>query len=338
MTIQEAISLLTHKNHLTVEDTQDAFREIMNGQASPAQIGAFIVALRMKGETIEEITGAVMVMREKVTRIIPSSTKYLIDTCGTGGDGSNSFNISTATAFVAAGAGALVAKHGNRSVSSRCGSADVLESLGVNVTISPELVTRCINEIGIGFLFAQTLHGAMKFAAGPRKEIGIKSIFNILGPLTNPAFAPGQVLGVFSPDLTNVMAHVLRNVGTQRAFIVHGKDGLDEISITSETLISELCNNTITSYTVTPSQFGFELASKDSLLGGSAQDNACIIKAIFDGQKGAPRDIVVLNAGFALVAAGIAQSPQEGIQRAMKSIDSGSARTKLEELVLLTNS
>jgi anthranilate phosphoribosyltransferase len=338
MTIQEAIRSASSGKSLAIDEARAVFTAIMSGEATPAQIAALIVALRMKGETVEEITGAAEVMREKATRVeISSKGKPVIDTCGTGGDGSNTFNISTAAAFVAAGAGAIVAKHGNRSVSSKSGSADVLEALGVNIGVGAGKMGECLQSIGIGFLFAPTLHLAMKFAIGPRKEIGIRTIFNIIGPLTNPAFASAQLLGVYSDKLAGVMARVLQNMGTKKAFVVHGMDPLDEISISSETAIAELSDNTVREYVVKPEDFGIKRSPLTSVAGGAAPDNARIIKMILAGAKGPQRDIVVLNAAFALAAAGIVASPKEGISEAEESIDSGAAREKLELLVRTSN-
>jgi anthranilate phosphoribosyltransferase len=336
MIVQEAIRAVVAGRSLSIEEATSVFTDIMSGNATDSQIAAFIVALRMKGETAEEITGAASVMREKATHVLPESTAHLVDTCGTGGDGANTFNISTAAAFVAAGAGAVVAKHGNRSVSSRCGSADVLEALGINIGIPPEKMKECLDTAGISFLFAVALHKAMKYAIGPRKEVGVRTIFNVLGPLTNPALAPHQLLGVFSESLTVTMASVLKNMGTKRAFVVCGDDGLDEISISGPTNIAELRDGAITRYSVAPEQFGLRRAPADAVKGGTPQENAAIVLGILDGQKGPRRDIVVLNAAFALTAAGIASDPKDGIGRAEESIDSGKAKGKLDLLVTMT--
>ena len=333
MTIQEAIRRITAGIHLSVPESIDVFNEIMTGKATDAQIAAFIVALRMKGETIEEITGAAMVMREKATSVLPRNYDHVIDTCGTGGDGAHTFNISTAAAFVAAGAGATVAKHGNRSVSSKCGSADVLEALGVSIGIEAGTMKECLDEIGICFLFAVSLHKAMKFAIGPRKEIGIRTIFNILGPLTNPSRAPAQLFGGFSPELTTTMAEVLKNMGSRKAYVVHGLDGLDEISTCAETRVSELGGGAIETYTIAPEQFGLPRAVAAEISGDTAAENAAMIKALLDGNKGPRRDIVVLNAAFALAASGKASDPLHGIALAHESIDSGAAKEKLRLLV-----
>jgi anthranilate phosphoribosyltransferase len=338
MTIQDAIRSVIAGNNLTIAESIDVFTQIMGGETTDAQIAAFIVALRMKGESADEITGAASVMREKATRVISSKDGYILDTCGTGGDGANTFNISTATAFVASGAGATVAKHGNRSVSSKCGSADVLESLGVNISISPEKMKKCLDTIGICFLFATTLHKAMKYAIGPRKEIGVRTIFNCLGPLTNPSMADSQVMGVFSEGLTETLATVLKNMGTKRAFVVHGLDPIDEISISSPTRVSEVNNGNITSYTIQPEDFGLKRHTLSSVAGGLSNENAEIIKSIFAGEKGPRRDIVVLNSAFAITASGIVSDPRDGIKAAEESIDSGAAMKKLNELVKFTNS
>ena len=337
MTIQDAIRSVIAGNNLTIAESIDVFTQIMGGDATDAQIAAFIVALRMKGESADEITGAASVMREKATRVISSKSGYILDTCGTGGDGANTFNISTATAFVASGAGATVAKHGNRSVSSKCGSADVLESLGVNISISPEKMKECLDTIGICFLFATTLHKAMKYAIGPRKEIGVRTIFNCLGPLTNPSMADSQVMGVFSEGLTETLATVLKNMGTKRAFVVHGLDPIDEISISSSTRVSEVNNGKITSYSIQPEDFGLKRHPLASVAGGLSNENAGIIKNILAGEKGPRRDIVVLNSAFAITASGIVSDPEDGIKAAEQSIDSGAAMKKLNELVKFTN-
>ena len=332
MTIQEAIKAVVAGDHLSLEQSRAVFTDIMNGNATDAQIAAFIVGLRIKGETVEEITGAAAVMRDKATRVLPESCAHLVDTCGTGGDGSNTFNISTAAAFVAAGAGALVAKHGNRSVSSRSGSADVLEALGIPVAVSPEKIKECLDTIGIAFLFAPALHKAMKYAIGPRRDIAIRTIFNVLGPLTNPTLAPHQLLGVFSNHLTGIMASVLKNMGAKRAFVVCGNNGLDEIALSGPTEVAEVHLGAVSAYAIAPEQFNLKRAPLDAVRGGTPGENAAIIRDIFDGSKGPCRDIVVLNAAFALLAAGIATDPMDGIKRAEKSIDSGAARGKLKEL------
>jgi anthranilate phosphoribosyltransferase len=292
----------------------------------------------MKGETVDEITGAAEIMREKATAVLPENREFLVDTCGTGGDGSNTFNISTAVAFVAAGAGARVAKHGNRSVSSKSGSADVLEALGVNVSISSEKMKYCLDKVGISFLFAPALHKAMKYAIGPRKEMAVRTIFNLLGPLTNPAGAENQLIGVYDAALTEPLAHVLRNMGSTRAYVVHGMNRIDEVSISDGTRISELHNGSVETYTFSPDELGIPSATEDSILGGTAEDNAGILRAVLSGQKGPHRDVVLLNAAFAIAAAGLTDTPKEGLEAATKTIDSGAAMKKLENLVAASNS
>jgi anthranilate phosphoribosyltransferase len=323
---------------------------IMSGQATPAQIGAFITALRLKGETVEEITGAARVMRRKATRIrvdndqinidrdeINLDLETIVDTCGTGGDGTNTFNVSTTTAFVVAGCGLRVAKHGNRSVSSLCGSADVIESLGVNLDVPPVVVEKCLNEVGIGFLYAPALHSAMKYAIGPRREIGIRTIFNILGPLTNPAGANVQVLGVYKKELTSVLAEVLGGLGSRSAFVVYGEGSFDEISITGKTYLSELKDGRVDTYTIEPEDFGLPRAIPDDIRGGEVQENARIVLSVLQGERGARRDMVLLNAAAALVAARRAADFPEGITQAAEAIDSGRALEKLEGLKKITN-
>ncbi len=349
--IQGAIGKVVNGEDLSQAEMEAVMNEIMSGDATPAQIGAFITALRMKGETVDEIVGAARVMREKATKIkvidtslsldrddINIDAETILDTCGTGGDSTNTFNVSTATALVAAGGGVKVAKHGNRAVSSKCGSADVLENLGVKLDISPLQVERCIREIGIGFLFAPLFHGAMKYAAGPRKEIGLRTIFNVLGPLTNPAGATAQVLGVYSPELTEKLAQVLGKLGSKEAFVVCGEGTFDEISICSPTRIAHLKGGEVKSYQITPEEYGFQRATLDSIKGGDALENARIIRDILDGQEGARRDMVLLNTSAAFVAAGLDQDLKAGIQRAGKVIDSGKAKHKLEQLIAFTNS
>lgn len=348
--IQTAISKVVNQEDLSQTEMETVMNEIMGGEATPAQIGAFITALRMKGETVDEIVGAAQVMRDKATRIkvfdtalsldrdeINIDTETILDTCGTGGDGTNTFNVSTATALVAAGGGIKVAKHGNRAVSSQCGSADVLEKLGVKLDIGPADVEKCIRDVGIGFLFAPLFHGAMKYAAGPRKEIGLRTIFNILGPLTNPAGATAQVLGVYLPDLTEKMALVLGKLGSKEAFVVCGEGTFDEISICSPTRISHLKEGKVQSFKITPEEFGFQRAGMESIKGGDARENARIIREILDGQEGARKDMVLLNAGAAFVAAGLDSELKDGIKRAREVIDSGKAKKKLEELIEFTN-
>ncbi|AUG57457.1 anthranilate phosphoribosyltransferase [Acetivibrio saccincola] len=329
--LKEAIAKLVEGKNLNEEEAISSLDCIMSGKATDAQIGSFITALRIKGETIEEITGCAKVMREKAYRINPE-VGYYIDTCGTGGDGSNTFNISTATAFVAAAGGVAVAKHGNRSVSSRSGSADVLESLGINIEIPPEMVKDCIEKVGIGFMFAPHFHKSMRYAAGPRKELGIRTIFNILGPLTNPANAKGQVLGVFDERLTEPVANVLLNLGVEKAMVIHGLDGMDEITTTTRTKVSEVRDGSIINYYIDPEEYGFSLAEKEELIGGDAKENADIIYSIFNGEKGKKRDIILLNSAAALYVGKVAKTIKEGIEMAAEIIDSKKAMEKVYEL------
>ncbi len=334
--IQQAISTAMEGNSLTESEAMQVMSEIMEGSATSAQIGAFLVAFRLKGETIEEVTGFARVMRAKAIRI--HSSRYpLVDTCGTGGDGKHTFNISTAAALVAAAGGACIAKHGGRASSSRTGSADVLTALGVNIENSPEQVSACIEEIGIGFMFAPLLHTAMRFASGPRREIGIRTVLNLLGPLTNPAGATAQVMGVYSPEVIQTAAHVLNNLGTKRAFVVHSSDGMDEITTTGVTHIAEVRAGQVVTYDIEGRDFDFPETSTDDLRGGDAQENAIIIKAILKGVRGPHRDIVVLNAAAALVAGEISDNWEDGLSVAIEAIDSGAAEQKLNALIRLTN-
>ncbi len=320
---------------LTAEQTEAVITHILAGECTDAQIGAFMVALAAKGETFEELAGGAAAMRA-ASRKLQVLGRPVVDTCGTGGDGLNTFNISTATAFVVAGADILVAKHGNRSVSSKCGSADVLESLGVNLAVDPEVVEEAINSIGIGFMFAPKYHGAMKHAAGPRKELGVRSIFNMLGPLTNPAGATCQLLGVFAPQLTEMFAAALKQLGTKRAIVVHGHDGLDEISICAPTRVSELKDDMVRTYDIYPEQFFGEPADPAALAGGDADTNAAILRDIFAGTKGPARNVVALNAAAAIMAADKADTLDAGLAIAAESIDSGAAAAKLEALARFT--
>ncbi len=343
MNIKEAIARLVEKSDLTEDNMVDVMNEIMSGEATDAQIGSFITALRIKGESVEEISGAVRVMRDKATPIVSgvdtADGGVLVDTCGTGGDGSGTFNVSTTTAFVVAGAGIPVAKHGNRSVSSNCGSADVLEAAGVSLEIDADRIGECIREVGIGFLFAPALHGAMKYAIGPRKEMGIRTIFNILGPLTNPAGANVQVLGVFDGGLTEPLARVLGKLGSKRAVVVHGEGNLDELTVTGKTRVSELKDGEVNTYSIDPGKLGFARADIADLQGGAdAAESAAQMRAVLDGEKGAKRDMVLLNSGAALMVAGSAADLQEGIKLAAATIDSGKALAKLDHLVSYSNS
>jgi len=340
MNIQEAIGQVVVGRDLSEAAMYQVMQGIMSGEATAAQIGSFITALRIKGETVGEITGAVRVMREKATHIDTgidtAAGGIIIDTCGTGGDGSGTFNVSTTSAFVVAGAGGIVAKHGNRSVSSKCGSADVLEASGVALNLTPEQIGLCIRVVGIGFLFAPALHGAMKYAIGPRREIGIRTIFNILGPLTNPAGANVQVLGVFSANLTETLARVLGQLGSKRALVVHGEGNLDELTVTGATRISELVDGKVHTFSVTPEEFGLKRSSLEELAGADTpQQAAAEMRAILAGEPGPKRDMVLLNSGAALMAAGMTETIAEGIVTAVGVIDSGRALAKLDELVQL---
>src|SRR5881392_1659474 len=339
--ITEAVRTLVERRDLTRIEAAAAMEAIMSGAATNAQIAAFLTALRMKGETVEELIGFAQVMRQKAVRVrtrpddvaglTGTDRDMLIDTCGTGGDAAGTFNVSTATAFVVAGAGLRVAKHGNRSVSSLCGSADVVETLGVSLDLAPPKVTRCVEEVGIGFLYAPLLHTAMKHVMAARREMGVRTVFNMLGPLTNPAGANAQVIGVYSPALTEPLARVLAELGTHRAFVVHGADGLDEISNTGDSRISE-----VRTIAVRPEDFGVTRASIGDLRGGDREQNAEIIRAILAGEPGPKRDIVLVNASAALVAGGRAKDFKEGAELAARSIDAGAARQKLERLVALS--
>jgi anthranilate phosphoribosyltransferase len=334
--IREAIAALVDGRSLTEAEAAAVMEEIMSGEATPAQFGAFVTALRLKGETVDEIAGMARVMREKARRVHVEGV--LLDTCGTGGDARGTFNVSTAAAFVAAGAGARVAKHGNRAMTSRCGSADVLEALGARIDLSPEQVKACLEETGVGFMFAPSFHPAMKFAAGPRREIGVRTVFNILGPLTNPAGAACQVLGVAEPSLAETMAQVLARLGSRRALVVHGRDGLDEMSISGPTLVCELVEGCVRQYEVTPKEVGLALYEAASVAGGTPEENAAALREVLAGRPGPQRDIVLLNAAAGLVALERAAALAEGVAQAAEAIDSGAARERLERFVAVTNS
>jgi anthranilate phosphoribosyltransferase len=344
--ITEAVRALVDRADLSRIEAAVAMEAIMSGAATNAQIAAFLTALRMKGETVEELIGFAQVMRQKAVRIrvhddgvaglTGTDREMLIDTCGTGGDATGTFNVSTATAFVVAGAGLKVAKHGNRSVSSMCGSADVVETLGINLELTPPKVARCIDEVGIGFLYAPLLHTAMKHVMAARREMGIRTVFNMLGPLTNPAAANAQIIGVYAGSLTEPLARVLAELGTVRAFVVHGADGLDEISNTGESRVSEVREGMVRSSTVRPEDFGLERAAIGELMGGDREENARIIRAILDGETGPRRDIVLMNAAAALVAGGKARDFKDGVGLAAQAIDSGAARRTLEALIALS--
>ncbi len=335
--IKEAISYLVAGRSLTMEEAASVMEEIMGGEVTPAQFGAFVTALRLKGETADEIAGMAKTMRAKA---IPVKVAMpVVDTCGTGGDGSGTFNISTTAAFVVAGAGLKVAKHGNRAMSSHCGSADVLEALGVKIELTAEQVQKSLEKVGMGFMFAPAFHPAMKYAAAPRREIGIRTVFNILGPLTNPAGAQSQVLGVADGSLVTKLANVLKSLGCHHALVVHGEDGLDEITITSETRIGELKGENIEYYAISPEDFGLPQADPDSLKGGTAEENAAILRNILSGTiTGPQRDVVLMNAAAALLAGDKVETMQRGVELAREVIDSGKALGKLEQLIRVSQS
>lgn len=332
MQIQQALQKLLNKQNLTAAEMRDVMRIIMGGGATDAQIAGFLIALRCKGETVDEIAAAVEVMRELASKV-PVTGDHIVDTCGTGGDGANTFNISTTCAFVVAAAGGQVAKHGNRSVSSSCGSADVLEAAGVNLDLSAEQVAQCVHDIGVGFLFAPKHHGAMKHTINVRKEMGVRTLFNLLGPLSNPASAPNQLIGVFSKDWVEPLAQVLLKLGSQHVLVVSAEDGLDEISIASATHVAELKDGIVSTYTVTPEQFGLQRASLAGLAVTNTAASLKMVKSVLDNQPGAARDIVLLNAGAAIYAANISGSLTDGIETARQVLASGAARTKLDALI-----
>ncbi len=334
--IQLAIRKLVERVNLTGGEAKEAMKQIMSGEATPAQIGAFLTALRMKGETVEEIAAFASVMREFAYRISPRIRDELVDTCGTGGDKIKTFNVSTAAAFVAAGAEVFIAKHGNRSVTSRAGSADVVEVLGIKLDLPPERVQRCIEEVGIGFLFAPQFHRAMGHAIGPRKEMGIRTVFNILGPLTNPARCSAQLVGVYDPSLTEKLAEVLARLGCKRAMVVSGVDGIDELSTLGETRVSEVRDGRVFTYTVSPEDFGIERTIPANIAGMDPERNARILLKILRGERGPRRDIVVLNAGAAITVSGKTEDLRDGIEMANEAIDSGKAYRKLLQLVEAT--
>ncbi len=336
MTVPETISAVVEGRDLSREEAADVMRLLMQGEGTPAQIGALLIALRMKGETVEEIAGFVTTMREMSTKV-ETSRSPLVDTCGTGGDASGTFNISTTAAFVVAGAGVAVAKHGNRSASSKCGSADVLETLGVNIDAPPERVGKCIDEIGIGFLFARALHGAMKHVGPTRAELQIRTVFNLLGPLTNPAGACGQVVGVYDGSRIRDLAQVLADMGTRHALVVTGSDGMDEITLSGPTHVAETTGGEVRVYDVSPETFGLAQVSSDALRGGDAEENAEILKRVLDGEEGPRRDITLVNASAAIMAGDAAADWTEAMAKARQSVDSGAARTKLDELVRRSN-
>ncbi len=336
MEMQAAIRAVTEQRDLDAADMEAVMRLIMTGQATPAQIGGFLIGLRMKGETVDEIAAAARVMRELATRV-EAGGPHLVDTCGTGGDGASTFNISTASALVTAAAGGRVAKHGNRSVSSSSGSADVLEAAGVRLDLTAEQVAACIEEVGVGFLFAPQHHSAMKHAIGPRKEMGVRTLFNLLGPLTNPAGAPNQVLGVFSEQWVEPLARVLQQLGSEHVLVVHAEDGLDEISVGAPTRVAELKDGEITLYTVTPEEFGLPRSDLSALAVADAGQSLAMINEVLDNRPGPARDIVMLNAGAAIYAAGVADSLAAGVGRAAEVLADGSARETLASLVRVSN-
>ena len=335
MDMQSAIKAVTEKQDLSAQDMTSVMRTIMTGEATPAQIGGFLVGLRMKGETVDEVVAAASVMRELSTKV-DVEKEHLVDTCGTGGDSSGSFNISTASALVVAAAGARVAKHGNRSITSKSGSADVLEAAGVNLELSPEKVADCVNEIGVGFMFAPMHHSAMKHAIGPRKEMAVRTIFNVLGPLTNPAEAPNQVLGVFAKEWVVPLAEVLKRLGSEHVLVVNAEDGLDEISIGSPTFVAELKDGEVNSYSIQPENFGMQRAELATIKASDAQDSLNIIKGVLANQSSPAKDIVCLNAGASIYVAGLANTLAEGIERAAQVIAEGKAEEKLQQLVAKT--
>ncbi len=332
--LKEMIKRVTAGHHLAESEMESAMDEIMSGCATGAQIGAFLTALKMKGETVEEITGAAKVMRRKSLQVpVHDDGSPLLDTCGTGGDGAGTFNISTTVAFILAGAGVRVAKHGNRSVSSSCGSADVLKQLGADLSQSAETVARCIDQTGFGFLFAPVFHSAMKHAAGARQEMGIRTLFNVLGPLTNPAGASCQLLGVYDPDLTEPMAWALHGLGIRSAMVVHGMEGLDEISLSGPTKISRLKGDAVFTSFFCPEEIGLSTCSSKHIRGGTAEENAIFLLDILDGRKSPRRDVALLNAAAALIVAGVASDFREGMAVAGESVDSGKAKYKLAEFL-----
>ena len=338
MNINQAIKAVIEKKNLNESDMLDVMNSIMTGQTTDAQIGAFLVGLSMKGETIEEITASAKVMRSLATPVEIKSDKYLVDTCGTGGDGLGLFNISTASAFVVAAAGGKVAKHGNRSISSKSGSADVLESAGVNLNLSPSLISECITQIGVGFMFAPAHHSAMKHAIGPRKELAVRTIFNVLGPLTNPAKAPNQVMGVYDKNLIEPIANVLKELGSRHVMVVHSDDGLDEFSIADKTYVAELKDGNVSTYSVHPKDFGLTLGNLKDIRADNADASLALITEAFSGRNGTAKNIISLNAGAAIYVSGLTTSLQSGIDRANQVLSDGSSQKKLDEYIQISNS
>jgi anthranilate phosphoribosyltransferase len=338
ITPQQALTRLIEQREIFYDEMLSLMRQIMGGEVTPVQIAGILIGLRVKKETVGEISAAAQVMREFATRVPVSNRAHLVDTCGTGGDAAHTFNISTASALVSAAAGARVAKHGGRSVSSTCGSADVLEALGVNLSLSPEQVGLCIDRIGIGFMFAPNFHGAMKHAAPVRRELGVRTMFNVLGPLTNPAGTENQVLGVFHPDLVGIQARVLQRLGSRHVLVVHGADGMDEISISDGTYVAELKDGQVSEYTVHPDLFGLTTAPLSMLRVANIDEAREKLLGVLNNEVGAPRDIVQLNAGAAIYVAGLAETLEEGVARADQVIASGAAKAKLDQLITLSNS
>jgi len=338
MNINQAIKAVIEKKNLNESDMLDVMNSIMTGQTTDAQIGAFLVGLSMKGETIEEITASAKVMRSLATPVEIKSNKYLVDTCGTGGDGLGLFNISTASAFVVAAAGGKVAKHGNRSISSKSGSADVLESAGVNLNLSPSLISECIAQIGVGFMFAPAHHSAMKHAIGPRKELAVRTIFNVLGPLTNPAKAPNQVMGVYDKNLVEPIANVLKELGSRHVMVIHSDDGLDEFSIADKTYVAELKDGVVSTYSVHPEDFGLTLGDLKDIRADNADASLALITEAFSGRNGTAKSIISLNAGAAIYVSGLTTSLQSGIDRANQVLSDGSSQKKLDEYIKVSNS
>ena len=337
MNIQQAIKAVTAKQNLKEDQMYDVMNSIMTGQTTDAQIGAFLVGLSMKGETIEEITAGAKVMRSLATPVEISSSDYLVDTCGTGGDGLGLFNISTASAFVVAAAGGKVAKHGNRSISSKSGSADVLESAGVNLDLAPNFISQCVETIGVGFMFAPAHHSAMKHAIGPRKELAVRTIFNVLGPLTNPAKAPNQIMGVYDQSLIEPIANVLKSLGSHHVMVVHSADGLDELSIADKTFVAELKDGNVNTYSIHPEELGFGLGDLNDIKVNDAESSLELIREAFSGQDGTAKDIISLNAGAAIYVSGLTTSLQSGVDRANQALSNGSAQQKLDDYVKASN-
>lgn len=333
MTAKAALQQLIHRQNFSHEQMLSIMRQVMAGEYTPAQIAGLLIGLRVKVETVDEIAAAAQVMRELSAKVQVLDDIHLIDTCGTGGATHKAFNVSTCCAFVAAGAGARIAKHGNRAASSKTGSADVLEALGVNIQLSPQQVAKCIDEIGIGFMFAPNHHSAMKYAGPVRKELGVRTLFNLLGPLTNPAGARRQVMGVFHKDLVPLLAHTLQRLGSTHVMVVHSADDMDEISFSGDTYVAELRNDTVSEYTLNPQQFGMAIHRVDSIHVESAEESKQVILRVLQGEQGAARDIVLLNAGAAIYVSGVADTLEAGIQKAADSIDSGAALAKLNSLI-----